>query len=74
MNDYITTSQQGNILFPYRLHEMLDDCEKEGKSHIVSWLPNGKAFKVHMVPEFVATILPSYFKQSKYKSYQRQCK
>lgn len=51
---------------------MLDDCEKEGKSHIVSWLPNGKAFKVHMVPEFVATILPSYFKQSKYKSYQRQ--
>eukprot|EP00934_Nitzschia_sp_Nitz4_P004524 Nitzschia sp. Nitz4//scaffold117_size69655//13594//14419//NITZ4_006016-RA/size69655-processed-gene-0.100-mRNA-1//-1//CDS//3329533627//4514//frame0 len=72
MIDYSKTSQQGNILFPYRLHEMLDDCERDGKSHIVSWLPNGKAFKVHIVAEFVESILPDYFKQSKYKSYQRQ--
>lgn len=68
-----TSSHDANAsLFPYRLYEMLEECEKQGKSHIVSWLPDGKAFKVHQVPEFVATILPAYFRQSKYKSYQRQ--
>lgn len=66
--------QEANAsLFPYRLYEMLEECESRGKSHVVSWFPDGKAFKVHLVPEFVATILPVYFRQSKYKSFQRQC-
>jgi hypothetical protein len=64
--------QQGNVLFPWKLHEMLRDCEQEGNSHIVAWLPDGKAFKVQKASEFVAKILPSYFKQTKYKSFQRQ--
>lgn len=58
--------------FPWKLHDMLKDCEKQGKGHIVSWLPHGNAFKVHKVSEFVSTILPSWFKQTKYKSFQRQ--
>lgn len=65
-------AQPGHVLFPWRLREMLDECENEGKSDIVSWLPDGKAFKVHNVSVFVSTILPSYFKQTKYKSFQRQ--
>ena len=74
----INTAAVGNSnnasLFPYRLYEMLDQCEKRGLNHIVSWLPDGRAFKVHRVNEFVDTILPVYFRQSKYKSYQRQRK
>jgi hypothetical protein len=58
--------------FPWKLHDMLRDCEKEGKSHVVSWLPHGKAFRVHKVTDFVGKILPSHFKQTKYKSFQRQ--
>jgi hypothetical protein len=51
---------------------MLRTCVAEGKENVVSWLPDGNAFKVHNVPEFVSNILPSYFKQTKYKSFQRQ--
>ena len=81
MSDHSTSTVTADVtadanasLFPYRLYEMLDECEHQNKSHIVSWLPDGKAFKVHQVPVFVDLILPSYFRQSKYKSYQRQRK
>lgn len=58
--------------FLLKLHEMLDDVEKTGNDHIVSWLPHGKAFRVHKPKAFVQKIVPQYFKQSKYKSFQRQ--
>jgi hypothetical protein len=51
---------------------MLTDCEREGHGRIISWLPCGKGFKVHKPEEFVKTILPTYFNQSKYKSFTRQ--
>lgn len=51
---------------------MLRTCAKEDKQDIVSWLSHGKAFKVHNVPVFVSEILPLYFNQTKYKSFQRQ--
>lgn len=73
MTDQSSITQDTNTsLFPHRLYEMLVGCENQAKCHIVSWLPDGKAFKVHQVPEFVATILPRHFRQSKYKSFQRQ--
>ena len=58
--------------FLWKLHEMLDDVEKTGDDHIVSWLPHGKAFRVHKPKSFVQKIIPHYFNQSKYKSFQRQ--
>lgn len=66
------------IPFPYKLHIMLDRMEAHaaegcllGKS-IVGWQPHGRAFKVHKKKEFVATIMPLFFKQTKYASFQRQ--
>ena len=60
--------------FPFRLHDMLDCSEREGTEHIVSWIPgNDAAFKVHHPNEFVSTIMPRFFQQTKYKSFQRQC-
>ena len=56
--------------FPLKLHEMLS--QEFDNEDIVSWLPHGKAFRVHNPKEFAAMIMPRYFRQSKYKSFQRQ--
>lgn len=58
--------------FVWKLYEMLEDVETTGSQHIVSWVGNGKAFKVHDLSSFVDEIVPVYFKQSKFKSFQRQ--
>ena len=51
---------------------MLDEVEREGKESIVSWNPDGLTFKVHKHERFASEVLPKHFKQSKYKSFQRQ--
>lgn len=69
-----TTPSQGGptVLFPWKLHDMLRTCITEDKESIVAWLSHGNSFKVHNVPVFVSEILPLFFKQTKYKSFQRQ--
>jgi hypothetical protein len=64
---YIVTKQ-----FPWKLHEMIDSVEKRGEESIVSWLPGGRAFKVHIPDLFVEKIMKLSFNQNKYKSFQRQ--
>jgi hypothetical protein len=56
--------------FPWKLHELL---EKTGKGHssVVSWLPGGKAFKVHKKENFCDELMPAFFHSSKYKTFQR---
>ena len=39
----------------------------------VSWLPDGKAFVVYDIKEFTNTVLPKFFKASKYCSFTRKC-
>jgi hypothetical protein len=51
---------------------MLDDVLANGHEDIVSWQPHGKAFRVHKPQEFATLIMPRYFKQTQYKSFQRQ--
>ena len=58
--------------FPSKLYTMLTDAEKLDFESIVSWQPNGKCFMVHDPSEFVEKVMSSYFKQTKYKSFQRQ--
>ena len=58
--------------FPWKLHQLLDDVENDGNEHIISWLPDGKGFKVHRPTDFTKLILHSYFRQTKYKSFTRQ--
>jgi hypothetical protein len=67
-------SMKQSNTFPFRLHEMLEVVEKEGSESIVSWCAgNHTAFKVHKPQEFVKVIMPRFFQQTKYKSFQRQC-
>lgn len=58
--------------FPVKLHWMLQQTEKSGLSHVVSWAPHGRAFIVNNRDEFVRVVLPAYFKQTKLSSFQRQ--
>jgi len=58
--------------FVWKLYEMLEDIERTSRQDIVSWVDNGRAFKVHKLKEFVDVIIPQYFKQSQYKSFQKQ--
>lgn len=67
-----TSSTQAGGSFPLRLHTMLDDAQEKGFDYVVSWKHNGTAFKVHDPDKFVETVLPRYFNQTRYKSFQRQ--
>jgi hypothetical protein len=51
---------------------MLEAADAEGHTSIVSWLPDEKAFRVHKQEAFVKHIMPRYFNQTKYRSFQRQ--
>lgn len=59
-------------LFPWKLHEMLQMCADNDKEGIASWVLNGKAFRVNDISLLVKEILPLFFNQTKYKSFQRQ--
>jgi len=41
---------------------MLDQVETKGEKGIVSWMPHGRAFKIHDERAFASKILPRYFK------------
>eukprot|EP00535_Pseudo-nitzschia_heimii_P009742 CAMPEP_0197192720 /NCGR_PEP_ID=MMETSP1423-20130617/25589_1 /TAXON_ID=476441 /ORGANISM="Pseudo-nitzschia heimii, Strain UNC1101" /LENGTH=1160 /DNA_ID=CAMNT_0042645669 /DNA_START=57 /DNA_END=3539 /DNA_ORIENTATION=+ len=58
--------------FPWKLHDMLDRSSSEGSEDVVSWVDNGEAFRVHLPDAFVQNVMPRFFKQTKYKSFQRQ--
>lgn len=61
-----------SVPFPSKLHVMLSKVEDDGLSDIVSWQPHGRCFIVHKPKEFVSKVMPSYFRQSKLTSFQRQ--
>jgi hypothetical protein len=59
--------------FPQKLYCMLEDVEKQGKSHIISFYCHGRAFAIHDMKAFTDEILPNYFaKQAKLFSFVRQ--
>lgn len=66
-------ASRGDGTYVLRLHEMLEDAEKEGHQHIVSWQPHGRAFRIHKEKEFVEQIMPRYFK-AKMNSFLRWCR
>lgn len=71
----VPTSPLPSVKFPFKLHRLLEDAADQGNEHIVSWLPDGKSFKIHSKEEFEILILPRYYTTSfspKYRSFCRQ--
>ena len=58
--------------FPTKLYEMLEIVESLGLSHAVSWLPDGRSFKVKNPAQFMDLVAPQFFKFTQYRSFQRQ--
>eukprot|EP00956_Cyclotella_meneghiniana_P027723 scaffold62892_cov45-Cyclotella_meneghiniana.AAC.1 len=57
--------------FPDRLHAVLSN---RSLSDIIAWLPSGKSFCILNKDEFTKKILPMYFKESKFASFDRRLK
>lgn len=77
VSDNATSAEDTNNMFtkfafPFKLHSILENSEASGQEAIISWLPSGKAFKIHKPKEFADAIMPQYFNQTKYRSFQRQ--
>lgn len=58
--------------FPVQLHEILDNIEEDGHADVISWQPHGRCFVVRKPQDFLHEIMPRYFKQKKFASFQRQ--
>lgn len=72
-----------SALFPHRLYDMLENAERDGYSKIISWMPDGKSFRIHVEVSHhdneeddsgkaIVKILKRTFKHSKFKSFLRQ--
>lgn len=55
-----------------KLFQLLEDMERQNGTWIVSWSSDGDSFRVHNNSVFVQKVMPRYFRQTKYKSFQRQ--
>lgn len=65
---------KGGIAFPFPsvLHAMLERADHEKFDDIVSWQPHGRAFAVHNPNRFVKEVMPQFFRQTRFASFQRQ--
>mmetsp|Transcript_270 Transcript_270/g.584 ORF Transcript_270/g.584 Transcript_270/m.584 type:complete len:721 (+) Transcript_270:97-2259(+) len=65
------TYRGGQLQFPWMLHKMLEDSVIYNFTHLISWMPSGRVFRVHNQNDFATLVLPRYFRQTAYKSFVR---
>lgn len=71
-DDLPMNDQRGRKTFPMLLHIMLSKAETDGFAHIASWQPHGRCFRIHKHKDFMTKVMPEFFRQSKWSSFQRQ--
>ena len=62
------------MLFPTQLHCFLEEASNDPKlSQIISWMPSGRAFKIHDTTAFAKVIMPQHFRgMHSFRSFRRQ--
>ena len=71
---YKTMVGRNKALFPVKLHKVIQNTERYGFSTIISWLPHGRAFKIHDDDAFLEKVMPHFFFQSRMSSFTAQLK
>lgn len=65
--------KSSDLVFPQKLHMLLTAAElDEELARSISWQVHGRAFIVHDRKLFVRDVLPKWFLQSRFESFQRQ--
>ncbi|GFH56586.1 hypothetical protein CTEN210_13062 [Chaetoceros tenuissimus] len=59
-------------LFPGKLFKLLECESNDSPDAIVSWILEGRAFIVRKPEQFTKKIMPKYFDQTKFSSFQKQ--
>jgi len=67
--DEVPAGKNTRSNFPRKLHQIVSNPDH---SHIISWMPHGRAWKVHNKELFMSEVVPEYFVQTKYESFSRQ--
>lgn len=69
-----TRRMRGGVIepFPEKLHRLLHEVEAAGRSDVISFIADGRAFAIHKPEKFSKEIVPHYFRQSRLSSFKRQ--
>jgi len=57
------------VVFPFKLMEVLSN---DNHSDVISWVEHGESFMIHDRKKFVTSVMPNYFKQTKFESFMRK--
>jgi hypothetical protein len=62
------------LMFPWKLHHMLDDAEKASykPKQIVSWQPDGVSFTIRDTKLFMSELLPKYFEEKSWSDFTKK--
>ena len=55
--------------FPFKLYEMLQFASESDHGLVFSWTPDGRAFSIQNKDKFMDSIVPMFFKQTKFRSF-----
>ena len=59
--------------FPIKVYAMLELADRIPEfGQAVTWLPHGRAFKIHDQNKFMNDVVPVFFNQTKIRSFNRQ--
>ena len=63
LNEGFSENSVSDLLFPWKLHDMLDDTDRNEdlKANVVSWQADGVSFNIHNKDRFVEEVIPKYF-------------
>jgi HSF-type DNA-binding len=70
INNPISNGKRQMGSFPTILYLLLEKAADIGYDKIVSWLEHGRAFKVHDQLKFQVVVMPNFFAQTQYPSFQ----
>lgn len=66
---HVVKHKKSDANFPAKLHQLISEPRF---SHIIAWMPHGRAWKILDKELLISEAVPLYFTQSKFQSFTRQ--